>query len=123
VARTDLPSIYQDADIFCFPTLCDTYGIALLEAMSCGCAAIATDVAGAGEIISGENALKVPLQNPEQYIAEFSDSIVVLARNRQRRSQIGEAARKYILEEHDWKRIGDQLLRIYEEFVNEHPRH
>ena len=36
---------YQAAEVFCFPTLCDTYGIALLEAMSCGCAALVSDVA------------------------------------------------------------------------------
>jgi glycosyltransferase involved in cell wall biosynthesis len=116
VPRAELPTMYLNADIFCFPTLCDTYGIALLEAMSCGCAAIATDIAGAGEIIDGKNGLKVPLQNPEQYITGFSETIVALARNSERRAQIGNAARNYILEQHDWDRIGDQLLAIYDEF-------
>jgi glycosyltransferase involved in cell wall biosynthesis len=114
--RAELPTMYQSADIFCFPTLCDTYGIALLEAMSCGCAAVATDIAGAGEIVDGRNGLKVPLQNPEQYITAFSKTIVALAQNSERRTQIGAAARKYILEQHDWGRIGEHLLAIYDEF-------
>src|SRR5207302_4198081 len=40
VPRTELALLYQQAHVFCFPTLCDTYGVALLEAMSCGCAVI-----------------------------------------------------------------------------------
>ncbi len=117
VPRNQLLAVYQQADIFCFPTLCDTYGIALLEAMSCGCAPIVSDVAGAGEIVNGENGLKVPLENPEQYIAAFAENIVSLARNPEQRARLGAAARKYILTQHDWSRIRAQLFDIYDELV------
>jgi len=114
--RNELVALYQQADVFCFPTLCDTYGIALLEAMSCGCAPLVSDVAGAGEIVNGKNGWKVPLRSPEQYIAEYAEKIVALAQNRQFMRNLGEAARQYILCEHDWNRIGDRVLEIYGEF-------
>jgi len=82
--RAQLIHLYQRADIFCFPTICDTYGIALLEAMSCGCAALVSDIAGAGEIVNGNNGLKVALRSPEQYIAEYAQKLIELARNRWR---------------------------------------
>ena len=115
-SRNELIPLYQQADVFCFPTLCDTYGIALLEAMSCGCATIVSDAAAAGEIVDGQNGLKVALRSPEQFIVELADKMVALAQNREFRLRLGEAARQYILQEHDWKRIGQQLLKIYEEF-------
>jgi glycosyltransferase involved in cell wall biosynthesis len=115
VPRDQLPSLYQQADVFCFPTLCDTYGIALLEAMSCGCAVIVTDVAGAGEIVNGENGLKVRLNSPEQYIWEYAEKIVILARNHELRKSLCDTARRYILREHDWNRIGKQVLAVYDE--------
>jgi glycosyltransferase involved in cell wall biosynthesis len=114
-SRAQLVFYYQRADVFCFQTLCDTYGIALLEAMSSGCTVIASDVAGAGEIVNGENGLKVPLLNPEQYIKDFADKIIALAGNFDLRMRLGVAARRYILQEHDWDRIGSQLLAIYDE--------
>ncbi len=75
------------------------------------------DVAGAGEIVNGENGLKVPLENPEQYIAAFAENIVSLARNPEQRARLGAAARKYILTQHDWSRIRAQLFDIYDELV------
>lgn len=121
--RNELPSLYQRADVFCFPTLCDTYGIALLEAMSCGCAVLVSDVAGAGEIVNGENGLKVPLCEPDQYIRDYAEKIITLARNRELRERLGATARQFILREHDWDRIGEQVLGVYAEFQNEHFGH
>jgi glycosyltransferase involved in cell wall biosynthesis len=115
VARSMLPALYQQADVFCFPTLCDTYGIALLEALSCGCAALVSDVAGAGEIVNGENGFKVPLEAPEQYVSEYAEKLVTLAGDRDLRARLGAGARQYILREHDWGRIGERVLSIYQE--------
>lgn len=122
VPRDQLLSLYQQADVFCFPTLCDTYGIALLEAMSCGCAVLVSDVAGAGEIVNGENGLKVRLNTPDEYIREYAEKIVALAQNHELRASLGEAARRFILQEHDWGRIGDQVLAIYDELECEYRR-
>jgi glycosyltransferase involved in cell wall biosynthesis len=119
VPRDQLPSLYQRADVFCFPTLCDTYGIALLEAMSCGCAVLVSDVAGAGEIVNGENGLKVRMDTPDEYIREYAEKIVALARNHELRASLGEEARRFVLREHDWSRIGEQVLAIYEELGSE----
>ena len=119
VARSMLPALYQQADVFCFPTLCDTYGIALLEAMSCGCAVLVSDVAGAGEIVNSENGIKVPLRNPDQYIQASADAIVALAMNTELRARLGSNARQFIVAEHDWDRIGEQILSIYSELEHD----
>ncbi len=115
VPRVELLSLYQETDIFCFPTLCDTYGIALLEAMSCGCAVVVSDVAGPGEIVTEGSGVKVPLHYPEQYIGDLADALTSLARSPRLRSELGQDARRRILAHHDWDAIGEQLLRIYEE--------
>lgn len=114
VPRPKLRDLYQEADVFCFPTLCDTYGIALLEAMSCGCAVLVSDVGGAREIVVRGTGLKVPLRNPDQYIGEFAEALNSLARDKVLRLGLGKAARSRILTHHDWNTIGGQVLRIYE---------
>ncbi len=61
--RDALVRFYQTADIFCMPSI-ETYGIAILEAMSCGRAVIVSDINGPGEIVQDGAGLKVPLTSP-----------------------------------------------------------
>ncbi len=112
--RRELPTLYRQSDIFCFPTLCDTYGVALLEAMSCGCAVIVSDTGGPRETVCEASGVKVPLIEPDQYVDAYADAIVALAHDPERRARLGGNARKRIIEHHDWERITSRLLDIYE---------
>jgi glycosyltransferase involved in cell wall biosynthesis len=47
VDQPDLPQLYAEHDLFVFPTLEDTFGIVLLEAMAAGLPVIASCFAGA----------------------------------------------------------------------------
>ena len=126
VSRTELLRFYQEADVFCFPTLCDTYGIALLEAMSCRCAVLVSDTAGPQEIVAEGTGLKVALTNPEQYVSDYAAALVRLAGDAPLRRQLGARAREHILQHHDWERIGQQLLDIYHHLgsqLDTHSRH
>ena len=120
VPRAALIKAYQDADVFCFPTLADTYGVALMEAMSSACAVIVTDTGGPGEIVRAGDGIKIAMANPEQYVEDFSDAIVSLAEHPELRQRYGIRARQRMVQDHDWGRIGDQLLRIYDEFAAAH---
>jgi glycosyltransferase involved in cell wall biosynthesis len=113
--RFELLGLYQETEIFCFPSLCDTYGVALLEAMSCGCAIVASDAAGPREILTDGTGITVPLRNPEQFIREFADGIVTLSNDSRLRDKLGVAARARVIEHHNWESISQQLLKVYEE--------
>ncbi len=115
VARKELPMSYQAADVYCFPTICDTYGIALLEAMSCGFAVVVSDVAGPREIVADGAGLKVPMREPEQFIHDYAEAIVGLANNPSLRNELGQAAREHIVSCHNWDRISEKLLQIYQQ--------
>jgi glycosyltransferase involved in cell wall biosynthesis len=115
VPRASLRCFYQEADVFCFPTLCDTYGIALLEAMSAGCAVVASDVAGPREILPRGTGLKVSLRDPQQYIGDFAAALVTLTRDSVLRLGLGRAARSRIVTYHDWDAIARRVLRIYDQ--------
>jgi glycosyltransferase involved in cell wall biosynthesis len=117
VERSALPRHYQSADIFCFPTLADTYGVALLEAMSSGCPVVASDTGGPGELVRDDRGIRVPLTTPERYVEEFAAALVALASNADLRSRLGANARRYAVQEHDWHRLGERLLDIYETFT------
>lgn len=52
----ELASCYANADVFVFPSLTDTFGLVLLEAMATGTPVAAFDAPGPKDIIPGSNA-------------------------------------------------------------------
>ncbi len=50
--QTQLPAFYNAADVFVFPSLTDTFGLVLLEAMACGTPVAAFPVAGPKDVVT-----------------------------------------------------------------------
>lgn len=121
--RKSLLSFYQSADLFCMPSI-ETYGVAILEAMSCGCAVLASDFNGPGEIVPSSVGLKVPLEHPEQFINEYAERIIQLIEDTELRNALGQRAREHVVQFHDWSQIQSQLLAIFDETFGgqTHPR-
>jgi glycosyltransferase involved in cell wall biosynthesis len=62
--RRDVPQILAAVDIYVFPTLQEGFSNALLEAMSSGCAVVASDFpANLEAVCDNHNALVVPMRN------------------------------------------------------------
>ncbi len=52
----ELARHYADADVFCFPSFTDTFGLVILEAMACGTPVAGFIAPGPKDIIPGSNA-------------------------------------------------------------------
>lgn len=63
--RDDLERVYPELTAFVHPARQEPLGRVLLEAASCACPVIATDVGGTREIFHGESALFVPPSEPK----------------------------------------------------------
>ncbi len=96
----DIPALLSEVDIFVLPTWAkwrmEGCPVALLEAMACGKACIATDVPGSRDLIeNGHSGVLVP---PEDSKA-MAEAIQYLISSKDLRIQMGQAARKRV-EEH-----------------------
>jgi glycosyltransferase involved in cell wall biosynthesis len=81
---------YRAADVFVFPSLTETQGLALLEAMARGCAVVAAHGPGVRELIDhGVNGL---LAAPEP--RAFARAVTVLLARPQLARRLGESARR-----------------------------
>ncbi len=58
VDESDLPALYTGADVFCFPSLYEGFGIPVLEAMACGTPVVASNTSSLPEA-AGDAALLV----------------------------------------------------------------
>jgi glycosyltransferase involved in cell wall biosynthesis len=116
VPRDQLVEMYRATDIFCMPSI-ETYGVAILEAMSCGCAVLVADANGPGEIVQPGSGVKVLLEQPEQFIRDYAARIAQLVGDTALRRRLGGEAREHVTRHHDWKRIGNALREIYAEIA------
>ncbi|HEY7509304.1 MAG TPA: glycosyltransferase [Vicinamibacteria bacterium] len=88
--RSDVRELMRACDVFVFPSLYEAFGVALLEAMACGAAVVASRVGGIPEIVEdGASGLLVPPADP----AALADAIACLAERPDRRRALGRAAR------------------------------
>lgn len=62
VANADLVSLYNAASLFAFPSLCEGFGLPLVEAMACGAPIIAADNSSIPEVV-GDAALLFPAED------------------------------------------------------------
>lgn len=97
----DLAAHYASADIFLFPSMTETFGNVVPEAMASGLSVVAFDHAAAGQLIRhGENGLLAPLGDASGFCRLASRAAANCAEGR----ELGLRARQSVLAL-DWQRI------------------
>ncbi|WP_191566669.1 glycosyltransferase [Metabacillus idriensis] len=73
-----LKEVYSNSDLLIFPSLSDTFGLVVNEAMCAGLPIICSQYAGAArDLVSDENGLIInPLRNPEELSKEIFDKFL-----------------------------------------------
>ncbi len=105
----DLASHYASADIFLFPSVTETFGNTLTEAMASGLACLGYDYAAASEHIrQGDNGVKVRLHDEPAFI----DQARWLAEHPEAIGPLGAGARE-TMKTLSWEDIHDQLEGYY----------
>jgi len=111
----ELARHYASADLFLFPSLTETFGNVLLEAMASGVAVLGFDYAAAAEHVShGRNGLKVAFGDE----AAFIDQARWLAQHPESHAEIGAQARQTAMAV-SWTGIFDRLEGMYLQLVRE----
>lgn len=108
-----LPRYHATADVFCAPaTGGESFGIVLLEAMASRLPMLCTEIPGYLSVVtSGQDALTVAPHSP----VEIATGMVILARDRQLRSRLGEAGLTKAHERYAWPVVTARLLEVYQE--------
>jgi glycosyltransferase involved in cell wall biosynthesis len=88
----------------------ELFGLALVEAMSCGCPVIASDAASLPEIVeTEENGLLVPPNRPEA----IREALLSLQGDPERWARLSRGARRTVEERFTWDRVVERCLEAY----------
>jgi glycosyltransferase involved in cell wall biosynthesis len=109
VINTDLPAIYCQSKVFLYPSLRESFGIPMLEAMACGVPVITSNTSSMPEV-AGVAAYIIDPFKPE----EITSAIIKLVNDEDLRTRlITEGlvqAAKF-----SWKAMAQRVLEIYSE--------
>ena len=112
VPNSELPGIYSLSTIFLYPSLRESFGIPMLEAMACGTPVITSNTSSMPEV-AGDAALFCDPFRPE----ELTEAMFRLLSDHNLRSGLVaaglEQARKFT-----WKNMAQGVLQIYNEILS-----
>lgn len=103
-----LPYLYE-ADVYIAPLRMGSgTRLKLLEAMACGCAIISTTIAASGLNEMIKSAMMIA-DNP----SDIAQHILNLLDNEQKRTTMGELAKRHVATHYDWSAILPDMLAVY----------
>lgn len=114
VVNTDLPAIYNLCKVFLYPSLRESFGIPMLEAMRCGAPTITSNTSSMPEV-SGNAAYIVDPYKPEQ----ITKGIIEILADEKLRNEIIEKGYKQS-QKFSWKNMAIDVLDLYKEVYNKH---
>lgn len=106
----EIQKLYQESDIFVFPSLAESFGHPLVEAMASGLPIIASDIPICREICDEAAVYFSPL-DPQ----DLADKIIMLRNNPKLRQQLGKIGTRRAKVHFDWKDHVRRLIDIIEQ--------
>jgi glycosyltransferase involved in cell wall biosynthesis len=108
VPREDAPSLFQQCDCFVLPSLHETFGVVLAEAIACGKRVIATRCGGPESIVTRTNGQLVAPKSP----AELSQALAAM---RVQHAQYDPTAiRQSFVSRFSRQAVTQQIVEMYE---------
>ena len=104
----------QNSDLFVLTSRFETFGVVLIEAISCGLPVVATNVGGVKEVVPKEHGQLVPSENLEALVSAIKEQLSRL--NKYNTNEMHHRA----TENFSYQAIGKRFTAIYEAIILKH---
>jgi len=118
VSQLETRKYYQNADVFCFPSIREFGGAVVLEAMACGLPCIVVNNGGIGEYVTEETGFKIEPRSREHLTQELKNKIKILVEDKQLRQSMSDKSIERV-REFEWGQKAKKIIEIYEETLQE----
>ena len=108
--RVKRAMLFNAADVFVSASLMETYGLTLIEAMSCGIPVVAFRTGGVPEAVPDEGGILCALLDADA----FKTAIQKLRNCEELRNELGNAASKLVAARNAKSRFAAEFARVYE---------
>ncbi len=116
LATEPLYKEYQEATVFVFPTLYETQGVVLLEAMAFGLPVVASRIGPIEDVVNLEegSAILIDPNNPD----DIADAIIRLLGDESLRQELSAKGKDLATHRFRWSQIAKETLVLYEKLVH-----
>ena len=105
------PRYYASADIHCTPCQRASFGMVLLEAMSCGRPVVASRISGFQLLMEhGRQGLMI---SPAESVERFAEGLMYLIERPEERERMGREGRRTAVADYAWSRVAERLEAHY----------
>jgi glycosyltransferase involved in cell wall biosynthesis len=105
---------YLRHDAFLFPSLHDSSGNVVLEALSSGLPVVCLDAGGPAVLVDPSCGFKIRPGRPQQVVEDLARALATLASDRHLIRSMGEAARYRAHEHFSWARQVTRMEQLYQ---------
>jgi len=110
---SDVVQAYVDADVFVLPSYTENFGMTVVEAMACGLPVVISDQVNIHREVAESGGGLVTRCD----VNEIAQALITLLKDRDRRSSMGEAGRRFVQQRYTWPEIVDALTHEYENVI------
>ncbi len=114
-----IPDVYAEHDLFIFPSLHDSGGFAVIEAMASGLPVICFDCGGPAISVRDHCGIRIQLDHNCSPVTGLSDAIQSYVDDPELRLRHGESARNFIEKNYDWKHKAERMVSLYRMVLND----
>lgn len=112
IPHNEVPKYFNMFSVSVSVSDSESFGVAVLEAQACGVPVVVSSVGGLPEVVKdGETGFIVPPRNPEA-TAEAIERLLI---DKNLNKQFSINARKFVLENYNWKDNFEEIIRVYKE--------
>lgn len=112
VSEDDLPALYSGAALFVFPSLCEGFGLPLLEAMACGVPVISSSTSSLPEIAGQAAVMVAPLD-----LSQLARALERVLGDSNLRASMREEGLKQAAQ-FSWERTAVETLAVYRQVLS-----
>jgi L-malate glycosyltransferase len=111
VPHDRVPQVLRQFDVFAALSRMESFGVAVVEASSCGLPVVVSDAGGLSEVVvDGLTGIVVRRNDP----AHAAQAIRRLVEDHELRRQMGQRGRDHVVHEYEWSQCVAEMLRILE---------
>lgn len=115
ITHDKVPDCFNEMDIAVISSLAESFGVSAVEASACGKPVVATSVGGLPEVVVDQ---KTGLLCEPANAKDLADKLSILVADEEKRKAYGKAGRQFVLENYDWEKNVDLMLKYYQEILS-----
>ena len=111
--REEVVEFMQQCDVFVLPSLIETFGIVLIEAMACGKPVVATNTSGPKEIVTEKTGALTPPGDAKA----LADALDVMLDRYQ--DYDAKSISRHVRENYSYEAVGKRFYELYQELLRQ----